>query len=169
MTPDQRLMATAAGWLLGVLLLFGAGLGLGYQWRDRAARVQQAEQQQQRAIERATESEAARKREAAIHQGREDAIHAAQQDADAARAGADRYRRAFERLQQHPAARCGPGAHPTLAAPGPAALTTRDLPPDLLGRLGRAAGELAGHADQSRTAGLACERAYQALTLTPTH
>jgi hypothetical protein len=34
----------------------------------------------------------------------------------------------------------------------------------VLGRLGDAAGELAAAADAARTAGLACQRAYQALT-----
>jgi Tfp pilus assembly protein PilE len=178
MTPDTRLLASAAGTLLGVLLLVAVGAWGGHAWRDRSARAELAECQRAHAAEREAAAQVAaraqadyRAREAQIHTQHQEAIDAATTQTAAAQADAARVRLALDRLRRHVAAPAAGGgaatAHPTLASPGAAAVTTPDLPPDLLGRLGAAAAELAAAADASRIAGLACQRAYQALTPQP--
>lgn len=179
MTPDTRLLASAAGTLLGVLLLVLLGAWGGYAWRDATATAELAECRRLHAADRAAAASAARAAESTHRttearraQALQEITDAAYLDATTARADADRVRAALERLRRlyhHPAAPAPAGggdaaAHPTLAAGSPPALTTAHLPADLLGRLGGAAGELAAHADAARIAGLACQRAYQALT-----
>lgn len=175
MTPDTRLLASAAGTLLGVLLLVLLGAWGGYAWRDNAANAELAECKRLHAADREAAATAARAAEAAYRttearraQALQEITDAAHLDATTARADADRVRAALERLRRHlataPADGGGAAAYPTLAAGSPPAVTTPDLPADLLGRLGGAAGELAAYADAARTAGTACERAYQSVS-----
>lgn len=99
--------------------------------------------------------------------GQQEAIHAAEEQtasADIARAAVagslagllDRYR----------AAQRGRAAAPASGASAPAAAGS-DLCPQLLGRMGEAAGRYADAADRARIAGEACARSYEALTLKP--
>lgn len=164
--------------LAAVAALLAGSAWLGHAWRDRSARADLAECQRTHATAVAAALDAARLaesdfrlREQLTAQQQQEAIHAAHQQAQTARADADRVRAALERLRQHLAtgAAGGGGAapHPAPASSGPPAAAATDLPADLLGRLGQAAGELAAAADDARTAGLACQRAYQALTPNP--
>jgi hypothetical protein len=168
MTPDQRLLATLGGYLLGAVLLLAGGAWVGYAWRDRGADRDLAECQRAHAEALAITLRAAqaaegdyRAREAQIHDQHQEIIRAANTATTAARADADRVRTALDRLRRAAAVapRGGdPAAHPATAAGSAPAGAAADLPPDLLWRLGQAAGELAAFADTSRTAGLACER-----------
>jgi hypothetical protein len=174
MTPDQRLLANVVGFLLGVLLLVLAGAWAGYAWRDRGAKADLAECQRVHAealaitLRTAREAEASyRAKEAATAAEHQRITDAAHQQTLAARADADRVRAALDRLRRAAAAaahRGDTGPHPAAPASSSPATTASHLPADLLGRLGDAAGELAAAADASRTAGNACQRAYQALS-----
>lgn len=175
MTPDQRLIATAMGWLLAVAALVAGGAWAGYAWRDRGARADLAECQRVHAEALAITLRAAQKAEAE-HRAREaeiqtlqtEAVNAAHAETQAARADADRVRVALDRLRRTSAAAAagGGGAAPDSAAAGASAPAGApgDLPADLLWRLGQAAGELAAAADDARAAGLACQRSYDAVT-----
>jgi hypothetical protein len=87
-------------------------------------------------------------------------LEAARADAGAA---ADALRRLRQRVASD-AARRAAASHPAAAPGGTPTEPATDLPADMLGRLGEAAGQLAAHADAARIAGLACERSYDALT-----
>lgn len=76
---------------------------------------------------------------------------------------ADALRRLRERAAADAARRAAAG-HPQLVTSGAAAGPAPDLPTDVLGGLGEAAGQLAAYADAARIAGLACERSYGSLT-----
>lgn len=176
MTPDQRLLANVVGFLLGVLLLVLAGAWAGYAWRDRGAKADLAECQRVHAealaitLRTAQQAEASyRAKEAATAAEHQRITDAAHQQTLAARADADRVRAALDRLRRAAATaahRGDTGPHPAAPASSSPATAASHLPADLLGRLGDAAGELAAAADASRTAGNACQRAYQALTPT---
>lgn len=174
MTPDQRLLANAIGWLLAVAALAAGGAWAGYAWRDRGARADLAECQRVHAEALAITLRAAQQAEAE-HRAIEaktqalqtEALNAAHSETQAARADADRVRVALDRLRRQLAAapRGGePAADPAAAGASAPAGAPGDLPVDLLWRLGQAAGELAAAADDARTAGLACQRSYDALT-----
>jgi hypothetical protein len=94
----------------------------------------------------------------ALHNVRESAQHQiARVEADAAAAvsAADRLRVAAERARRNcPAPAAGSGA----------ASTAGDVLPDLLGRCGAVAAELAAATDRATTAGATCAAAYNALT-----
>jgi uncharacterized phage infection (PIP) family protein YhgE len=82
-------------------------------------------------------------------------------------AAADRARGSLQQRFAAVAARCsGPRADPSPAGPSAPAEAPGVLLADVLGRLDARAGELAAFADASRTAGLACERSFDALTST---
>lgn len=83
----------------------------------------------------------------------------ASRDRDAARAAADRLRQHAQDL----AARCRAPGDSAPAPGGPPAPAPGDLLAELLGRIDRAAGDLAAHADRAMSAGRACERAYDSL------
>lgn len=161
--------------LLALLVLFAFGAWCGYGWRDRTARAELRECQQAATDVTVAMLTAARKaeadyraQEAQIAEKHQEALYAANLDATAARADAARVRAALERLRiaAADAARRG-GAAPSAApaASGPPAGPAADLPADVLGRIGEAAGELAAAADDARIAGTACQRAYDAVTL----
>lgn len=88
---------------------------------------------------------------------------------EVARADAADARDAGERLRQRVAklttalGRAG-ASQPTAAGPGAPAQSTADLLADVQRRIDEATDTIAGFADQSHTAGLACERSYDALT-----
>lgn len=79
--------------------------------------------------------------------------HAAERDRAAAAFAVDALRRLRVRL-----ATSHPGPAPTASAGGPTAQAGPDVCPELLGRLGEAAGRLAEIADARGRAGTACER-----------
>lgn len=174
MTPDARLLASAARTLLGVLVLVLLGAWAGYAWRDNTANAELAECKRLHAADREAAASAAsaaeatyRAREAQIHAQHQEIVHDAHAQTNQARVDADRVRAALERLRRHlaaaPAGGGGAAAHPAVASSSSPGSATADLPADLFGRLGEAAGELAAAADTARTAGAACERAYGAL------
>lgn len=168
MPSNPLLIARIAGALAFCALLMWAG----YAWRDRSAKADLAECQRVHAealaitLRTAQQAEASyRAKEAATAAEHQRITDAAHQQTLAARADADRVRAALDRLRNAAAAHrgdtCPHPAAPASSSPAPAA---SHLPADLLGRLGDAAGELAAAADASRTAGNACQRAYQALS-----
>lgn len=91
----------------------------------------------------------------------------AQSQLAAARADAADVADALRRLRNRvaaDAARRAAAGHPQAVASSPAASPATNLPADVLGGLGEAAGQLAAHADAARIAGLACQRSYESLT-----
>jgi len=84
------------------------------------------------------------------------AINEAKTAAELDRAGADAAADALRRLRARAAGGACPA--PAVAAGGPPATDAGDLPADVLGRLGEAAGQLAALADARGRAGRACER-----------
>ncbi len=88
-------------------------------------------------------------------------IAQARADADAATSAGERLRLRVAEL----AAGCrGASSSAAIAGAGPAARSGADLLADVQRRLDEAADRIARHADEARAAGLACERAYGALT-----
>ncbi|MGU5729391.1 DUF2514 family protein [Aeromonas jandaei] len=104
-----------------------------------------------------------RRRQASIDKVRDDAekqIARAENDALAARDAADGVLEQAKRL----AARAGKcPSNPSATKPGAPAAEPGVVLADVLGRADARAGELAAAYDRSRAAGLACERAYDAL------
>lgn len=95
-----------------------------------------------------------------VRQHAEQQIARAEADAAAADAAADSLREQAKRL----AARAGQcTSHPTATQSGKATAQPSVVLADVLGRADARAGELAAAYDRSRAAGLACERAYDAL------
>lgn len=86
-------------------------------------------------------------------------LRAAEEDARRADAAAVSLRARIRALAAASSAR----AHPAAAASGQAADAASDLLANVCERLDDRAGELARYADQARIAGLACQRAYDAL------
>lgn len=103
------------------------------------------------------------RRQASIDKVRDDAekqIARAESDALAARDAADSVLEQAKRL----AARAGKcPSNPTATQSGATAAEPSVVLADVLGRADARAGELAAAYDRSRSAGLACERAYDAL------
>jgi hypothetical protein len=100
----------------------------------------------------------------------QEVAHAAQIQADAARADAATASRARDalRVQLDVFVRAHRGAgDPGAAGGGAPAGDPIGVLADVLGRADERAGVLAGIADQRGVAGAACERAYDALTVTP--
>jgi hypothetical protein len=174
MTPDQRLLVSFIATLAAVAALVAGGAWAGYAWRDRGAKADLAECQRVHAEALAITLRTAQQAEAS-YRAKEAATAAEHQritqDANAqtaqARADADRFRAALDRLRKQSAAAPSGGAPASdsgIAAGSPAARAATDLPPELLFRALEAAGDIAAFADHSRTAGNACQRAYQALS-----
>lgn len=90
----------------------------------------------------------------------QDRIETARRDADGARAAADSLRAQLARYRAAARTSQDSGA----SAPGPSTSDALDLLADLFAGADTAAGELAQAADMAHTAGLTCERAYDALT-----
>lgn len=110
---------------------------------------------------------AERDKEAAIHAKQQEAIDAAATSLAQARADAAGARSALDRLRQraalHAAAARPPGPDPTPAGPCQAASATADLFAFMFFQAADRARELAAYADESRAAGLACQRSYEAV------
>jgi len=123
---------------------------------DAAAQRDLAERQ---AVERG--------KEAAIHAKQQEAIDAAATSLAQARSDAAGARSALDRLREraalHAAAARPPGPDPAPASPGPAASAPADLLANVLSRAADRAQQLAAFADESRAAGLACQRSYEAV------
>lgn len=162
--------------LVGVALLCGLFMWVGYEWRDREAEAQiarlmtaHAEARSKQMAEFAKANADYRRREAETNKRMTETLNAAHaqlvtalDDARHARSASDRLR---ERVAALTAARCPSAAHdsePAIA--GPPAEAAGYLLADLFSRLDAAAGELGEYADRARIAGAACERAYDALT-----
>jgi hypothetical protein len=157
-------VARVPWWAWALVILLGWGLAQGH--RASAARAEYAAAQAQAAKEQA---EAAAKAQAETDRRTRaimEAADAATIQSQADRAAAGRARAAVDRLRAAVAAHApDAGASGPAAAPGgTSAPGTAVLSADLLGRCGERVVELAGFADAARTAGAACERAYQALT-----
>ena len=128
------------------------------KWAEQAERLADAE----RAYTELARAEELR-RQAAINEVTTNAqteIDRARADAAAAHAAADSLRDQAKRLAAAAGKTCG---NPSPATAGKAAGSAGLVLADVLGRADDAAGELAAALDRSRIAGLACERAYDAL------
>ncbi len=123
---------------------------------DAAAQRDLAERQ---AVERG--------KEAAIHAKQQEAIDAAATSLAQARADAAGARSALDRLREraalHAAAARPPGPDPALVGVCQTATVPADLLADVLSRAADRAQQLAAFADESRAAGLACQRSYEAV------
>lgn len=129
------------------------------EWaRDRAAQAAAALKQ---AAANAAETERRLRAQKEITDAAERDLAAARRDADAADALAGRLR---TQLAARTAAVRGAAGDPAAAGQCAATLDALYLYADLFERADKAAGELARHADASRAAGLACERAFDSLT-----
>ncbi len=95
-----------------------------------------------------------------VTQDAEKQIARAESDAAAASAAADSLHEQARRLAAR-ASQCAGNSAP--AQPGQAVTQPGVVLADVLGRADKRAGELAAAYDRSRAAGLACERAYDAL------
>jgi regulator of protease activity HflC (stomatin/prohibitin superfamily) len=160
-----------AGLLLALLGAFAWGHHRGYVagassvqalWdADTARRTREA-----LAAEQAARAEEQRRAEAQKEVERETQrlLDRAEADRLAAVAAADGVRQRAQRL----AAQCGAApVHPGAAGGGQAAEGPGLVLADVLSRIDGRAGELAAAYDRARAAGLACERAYNALTASP--
>ncbi len=110
---------------------------------------------------------AERDKEAAIHAKQQEAIDAAATSLAQARADAAGARSALDRLRQraalHAAAARPPGPDPAPVGVCQTATVPADLLAFVLVQAADRARELAAYADESRAAGLACERSYEAV------
>lgn len=168
------LMPRISGALLNFLFAFAmagallfCGYRIGVDTTEDEWRVKWAEQAQRLADAERAYTELARaeelRRQAAINEVTENAqteIDRARADAAAAHAAADSLRDQAQRLAAAAGKTC---SNPSPAAAGKAAGSAGLVLADVLGRADDAAGELAAVLDRSRIAGLACERAYDAL------
>lgn len=116
--------------------------------------------------------EAARKEEQRRTTAVQEIADETQEKLEVARADADAARDAGERLRQRVAqltAAIGRGgaSQPAAAGASTPAQSTADLLANVQRRIDEAADGIAGFADQSHAAGLACERSYDTLTPPP--
>ena len=148
---------------IGVAILAALAFAAWFMDHERAIgeeRVKAAQLANDLAAERAARVESDR-RVVAI----QEKAHAADVQASAARADAAVAVDAADRLRQRLAALGRrPAVNPAAAGASAPAGATLDLRDDVLSRLLDVAGQLGAFADQSRVAGLACERSYDALT-----
>lgn len=150
--------------LAAVVALLAVALGVQTlrMQRAHAALAEHRAQAAQALTDAVTAARAEEQRRVAAHQEVARAAHSAtvraRADAAAARSAADRLREYAAGLAA--AAACDPAP----AAAGASAAGPGLLLAELLGRADQRAGVLAEYADQARIAGLACERAYDALT-----
>ncbi len=159
--------------IAGALALCGLLMWAGYALRDSSAKADLAECQRTHAeaiaitLRAANKAEAEyRAKEAATAAEHQRITHAANTQAAQARADADRFRAALERMRKQTA--IAPGSSPaasdsSIAAGSQATRAPSDMPPDMLWRALEVAGDLAAAADLARIAGQACERSYNAL------
>jgi len=176
-SASARAASALAGWrgyaaaaLAGGLILGGAAWTVqGWRWDAKLARFESARAQERDALTQATMTaiEAARdegrRRTAAVEKVRDDAKkQAAAAVADGARAAAER-----DRLRAHAnsLARAAVARDPAAADGSPSGASGADLLAYMLGQVSDRAAELARVADGARSAGLTCERAYDALLM----
>lgn len=160
--PDLKTIGLfAAGAAIALLL---ALLGISrVQVAETSAEYQRYKAQTEEQARKASEDARAEEQRRQAEQTK--VVTDAKKQAQSALAAASAARTAGERLRDQLAASrreaCGnPAPPPGSPATGP----TPDLLADVQRRLDEAQDGIALHADQSRIAGLACERAYQALT-----
>lgn len=148
-------------WALAGLAAWGGW----HRWRAIDARQDFERARQAAAVEQAASAAAVAQETARRLKAVQEAADAAQLQAQADRAAADRARRARDSLLERIAAvQAGGGAaDPAVAGQCEAARRSVDLLADVLRRADARAGELAAAADAARTAGQACERAYESL------
>lgn len=168
MIAKYKLLLQIGGALALVVMLVGAGFGVGWNWQGARWESRYialgAEYAEKRAeAERQARSEETR-RAAAVEGIRREArerIAAAESDAADERADADGMRK--ELAERTRRATQGAGACPG----GSPATTALILYSELLDRADARASELAGEADRRRIAGLACEEQYDSLNSSP--
>lgn len=163
-------------YLASVLSILGLAAWGGYTVRDGDARAEVAKLQAEWDAERLrlAQGHAAklakaitierqwREKQTEVLNDAQDQLRQARADRDVAYDVSRRLRDELARANSPLGGFIASGAGITLG--GPTAGTPRDVLIDLFLRADDAAGELAAHADEARTAGLACERAYDALT-----
>jgi hypothetical protein len=151
-------------WLLYAAL--AGALWAGYlTWREHQRELGREEIRNEYTIQALQESEIRRAEELRRNKEHQEIINEAQKQAESARADAAAARGAAGRLQAELAAyrgRACPNSAP--GDGGEAAAATERMLADVQRRLDEATDRIAGFADQSRIAGLACERKYDALT-----
>ena len=169
----RRIVPFIAGVALVIAIVLGAWWlhHSGYQSGSDAKELQWTAKWNKQAEQLATAKanaelkarEEEQRRQASIDKVRDDAekqIARAESDALAARDAADGVLEQAKRL----AARAGKcPSNPTATQSGATAAEPSVVLADVLGRADARAGELAAAYDRSRSAGLACERAYDAL------
>lgn len=158
--------------LAAVAAVFGAGAYAGVRWSEgelERERAQHARAQADAERRHSDALEAVRRRESALIEQTErivddarEVVAQAQRDAAAADAAQGRLLDAARAA----ARRCTAGAAAGAAGRGAPAPAAGDLLADVLGRIDQAAGDLARHADAARSAGLTCERAWDAARQT---
>ena len=159
--------------IAGALALCGLLMWAGYALRDSSAKADLAECQRTHAEAIAITLRASQKaeaeyraKEAATAAEHQRITHDANTRANQARADADRFRAALERMRKQAAIASGGGSaasDSSTATGSQAARAPSDMQADMLWRFAEAAGDIAAHADLARIAGAACERSYNAL------
>lgn len=133
---------------------------------DHSAHVALLERQTREAVEDARNEEKRRRDKVQeIADETQEKLDVALADAGAARDAGERLRQRVAQLTT--ALGRATASQSSAADPGAPAQTTADLLADVQRRLDAAADTIAGFADKSHLAGLACERSYQALTPAP--
>ena len=149
-------------WALAALLAWG-----GYhRWQAIGAKAEHKQAQERAALERSQADTAAATEHARRLTAQTEISNEAIKQAESNRQAAVAATNAAGRLRQRIAAVQADAARrdPASAAGCQAAITATDMLADVQRRIDEAAGQLAQHADDARTAGSACERAYEALT-----
>lgn len=151
-------------WLL--YAAFIAALVLGYEVLAERHREQGREEiRAEHATQALQEAERRRTEELRRNKAHQEIVNEARKQADRARSDAATARAAAGRLQAELAAYRGRTCPNTAPGDGgQAAAAAERVLADVQRRLDEAADRIAGFADQSRIAGLACERKYDALT-----
>ena len=141
-------------------LLFGARAVISAHDRRAVADVQAQYAAQALKATMANDAESARREAAGA-----DVINESRLMADRARRDSGLVAPALDRLRGRASVALGSGirAHPVPAGGSAPAGGDASVYPELLRRLGEAAGQLASEADESRIAGSACERSYDSL------
>ena len=153
-----RLVPTRA-WIFIAALAYGAVL----HHRATAAGERAVKAERELRELQASAAQAAIQRVARVAGAQQEVIHAVQVQAERDRAAASAASAAVRGVLDTQA-RAGRTACAAAAQGGPAASAAAVVPAELLRRALETAGELAATADERRTAGHACERAYEVLT-----
>lgn len=136
-----------------------------FAWRESEREIGRQEMREQHAAQALQESDRRRAEEQRRAKQHQEIVNEARKQADRARLDAAAARTAAGRLQAELAAYRGRACpNPATDSGGQAAGATEGVLADVQRRLDEAADRIAEFADQSRIAGLACERKYDALT-----